>query len=162
MKKLSYLFFFISVFFADRITKLWALQNLKLKDILVSPYLNLSLVWNKGVSWGLFSSDSQFGFYFLTFVIVIVVVLFAAHTFLMLKRNKESIFFEILILAGAVSNLLDRFLYRGVIDFIDFHIGFWHWPTFNLADVFVVVGVFGIVGRHLLYAYLRQNKKAKF
>ena len=151
-----YLFIFLLILFADRFSKVWALQNLENQDLTIFPGFNLALIWNRGVSWGLLSFDSSILFYLLTFLIVLVVILFCLHTFYLFKKG-ENIFFEVLIFGGAISNLIDRFYYKGVVDFIDFYVGSWHWPTFNLADVFVVIGVFGILGRFLFDGYFRKN-----
>ncbi len=153
---LLYFLFFISLFVVDGLTKLWALANLQNKDITLINGLNLALVWNRGVSWGLFSMRSFWGYHLLTAFIFIVIILFLIHTYYTFQKGKN-IIFEVLILGGAFSNLSDRILYSGVIDFIDCYISTWHWPTFNFADVFVVIGVFGIIGRYLHNVYYEQD-----
>ena len=155
-KTLLYFSFFVFLFVFDGFTKLLALANLQVKDVPLFNGFNLALVWNRGVSWGLFSTRSFWGYHFLTAFICIVIFLFLMHTYYTFQKGKN-IIFEVLILGGAFSNLSDRILYSGVIDFIDCYIGPLHWPTFNLADVFVVVGVFGIIGRYLHHAYCKQN-----
>lgn len=153
-----YVYVFCFGFLLDRLTKIFALNNLVNKKVVLFDNLNLILTWNRGVSWGFFSFNSSAAFYFLTFIIFFVIFLFLLHSFCLFKKGKN-IFFEILIIIGAISNLLDRFLYEGVIDFLDFYVGNWHWPTFNLADVFVVIGVIGILRRCLSNAYSRKIKK---
>jgi len=152
-KKLEVVFYvltFFAVFLADRISKAWALKNLLLKDIALFNGLSLSLAFNRGISFSYLSTKSFYGFWILTFLIFCVVFAFSFYCFYKLKKG-ANIFFEVLIMAGAVSNLVDRFLYNGVIDFLDFYIYKWHWPTFNLADVAICVGIFEIFVRNLYY-----------
>ncbi len=155
-KPLLYILTFMTAFLADRITKLWVLKILVLRKTYLGTFLNFRLVWNKGITWGLLSSESNFGLISLALLISIVIIIFFIHTIYEYKKN-ENILFNVLILSGATSNLLDRVLYRGVIDFIDLHINSWHWPAFNLADIFIVVGVFGIIGRYLYYEISRKH-----
>ena len=138
--------FFVAVVI-DILTKEWALNNLVHGPIAVFKGLNFSLIFNRGVTWGFLSFQSDFAFNILTAVIFTVVLLFTGHTFYAVQRGKQCVFFEFLILAGAFSNLLDRILHQGVVDFIDVYIGSFHWATFNVADVYVVVGVIGILIR---------------
>jgi signal peptidase II len=127
------------------LTKEWALHNLIYGSIAVCKGLNLTLVFNRGVTWGLFSFSSDIAFHFLTAFIFIVIILFTIHTFYVIQYGKKSVFFEFLIIAGAFSNLLDRLLHQGVVDFIDVYVGSFHWAIFNLADAYVVIGVFGLL-----------------
>ncbi|MBD3231678.1 signal peptidase II [Candidatus Dependentiae bacterium] len=158
LKVIVYFLIFVSAFIIDRLTKIWALRNLIAKDIKVFDHFNLTLVWNRGVSWGLFSFESAIKFNFLSFIILFMIYLFFVHTYKAFKKGND-IFFEVLIFAGAFSNVYDRFFYRGVVDFLDFHVGNWHWPVFNLADVFIVIGVFGILGRYFFDVYISKNKR---
>ncbi|MFA5074675.1 MAG: signal peptidase II [Candidatus Babeliales bacterium] len=150
MKKnnlISYVRIFFATFFVDRMTKLWALNNLADTKIKLASVLNLRLVHNRGVVWGLFGSSEKLGFIILTAIVSLIIILFSIYTFFE-YRKKENIFFNILILSGAISNLLDRFIYFSVTDFIDLHIKSWHWPAFNFADLFIFIGVLGVLGRY--------------
>ncbi|MCF7799515.1 signal peptidase II [Candidatus Babeliales bacterium] len=151
MKKNNLIFYYFRIFFAiflvDRLTKLWALKNLVVTKIKLGSVLNLRLVFNRGVVWGLFGSSEKLGFIILTAIISFIIIFFSIYTFFE-YRKKDNIFFNVLILAGAFSNLLDRFIYASVIDFIDLHIKSWHWPVFNFADLFIFVGVVGVLGRY--------------
>ncbi|MCK4650847.1 signal peptidase II [Candidatus Babeliales bacterium] len=163
MKKKKSILFYLIIFFCavvvDFFTKEWALKTLINKDIKLFEGLNLTFVFNRGVSWGLLSFQSNLAFNILTAFIFLILIVFVVHTYAIIQKGRKCVFFEFLILAGAISNLLDRFLHRGVIDFIDIYIGTWHWPTFNLADIFVVVGVFGILGRFgYLWLYSKRLK----
>ena len=144
-KLLFYTGIFIFSVFADRFTKLWMLDLLGEQSIMkISSYMNLSLVWNTGVSWSMFQPSSFFGYVSLTTIILIVLILFLLYVFDQYK-NKLDISCEMLVLAGAISNFADRLWYGAVIDFLEFHVKTWYWPIFNVADVCVVVGVFGIL-----------------
>jgi len=153
MRFFRYIFFFTICLGLDRWTKLLALRNNV--DLQVFPILNFSLIWNRGVSWGLFHGASEYGFYLLTLFIILVTIGLAYYTFYhQLYKNKANILLEILVLSGAVSNIVDRFVYGGVIDFIQFHVGSWYFPTFNIADIFVVCGVFGLLIKNIV----RENE----
>lgn len=144
MKIIGYLFLFIVGIGFDRWTKLLALVNHV--DLQVCPFLNFSLLWNRGVSWGLFHDVSALGFYILTAVNIIIILCLAYYAiYHQLYKQKACIFLETLVLSGAVSNIIDRFMYGAVVDFIQFHIGSWFFPTFNVADILVVCGVFGLL-----------------
>ena len=159
LRPMVYLFFV--TFILDRFSKFWVFQNLKEKTLFLTNNLNFVLVKNRGISWGLLNSHSSALFNVLKFVIFAIIIIFLIHTYLFFKKGK-SIFFETLILSGAISNLIDRFMYNGVIDFIEFHIGSWSWPVFNLADSFLVIGIFGILGRHLYNVYVRKIESDLF
>lgn len=160
MKKFKMKYFYTLLFFVlifiDRASKFWALNVLKEKSISLFKYLDFSLVFNRGVSFGVLSSSSPIVFYLLTAVIFLVIIFFVIFLFTEAKRG-VNVFWHTFIAAGAYSNLIDRFLYKGVVDFIDFHIYSWHWPTFNIADAFIVIGVFAILGGMFKNAYFRKN-----
>ena len=137
---------FLTSFLADRLTKLWAIINTQ-EPIVVCQNLNWSLSWNRGVSWSIFNDASVIGFYLLTFVLITMISIFSIYAFIQYK-NRFNISFEVLMLSGALSNIVDRFYYGAVADFIDFYVGTWHWPTFNLADAFIFIGVFVIVAKN--------------
>ncbi|MFC1894465.1 signal peptidase II [Candidatus Dependentiae bacterium] len=156
IKFLGYIFIFMFIVLLDRCSKFAAVKLFQNKDYCVFPGFNLTLVWNRGVSWGLFSFDSAFLFYLLTIIIFSIIIVFFIYTVFLFRKN-ENVFFEVLVFSGAVSNLIDRFIYKGVVDFIDIYVFSWHWPTFNIADMFVVIGIFGIFGRFLLDGCFREN-----
>lgn len=142
-KKRSFLYFtlFAVCFIVDRISKMLVLCNLTGDSIDIVPGLQLDIVWNRGVTWGMFNFASQAKFMILSGFIILVVLSFAMYS---LKRLRQgiSIVGEVIVLAGACSNITDRFLYGAVLDFIGLYVGTWHWPWFNIADMCVVVGVF--------------------
>jgi signal peptidase II len=137
---------FLGAVLIDRLAKWWALGLGN--GLVVNKYLNLVFAMNRGVSWGIFNGASSIGFWLLTFFIAFVILAFLLYA-ITEHRRETLILFEVFVLAGAVSNFCDRIYYGAVIDFIDIHINTWHWPTFNLADALIVVGVIGIIGRGL-------------
>lgn len=135
---------FISIFFLDRVSK----------SLVLSRGFNYSL--NRGISFSLFHYNSDFNFYIVTAVIALVLSGFTLYTWYEYKLGK-SIFGEVCVLSGGLSNLVDRFIYCGVIDFIDIGFGDWHWPTFNIADVFIVFGIGVITLKIVRDDFFRKN-----
>jgi len=127
----------------DRITKWWAVNVLADKQIHILPGVSFSLSWNRGVAGSLLSSNSPWGFWLLTFFIICTIFIFLMYAFVQF-HNHQGITYETLVLTGAMSNVIDRFWYGAVVDFIDCFIGAWHWPTFNVADALIVIGIMGI------------------
>ena len=154
-KAFKYLLTFIAIFSADRITKWLAVKYLRYNDITVFSNLDLSFTWNRGVTWGLFGRSGNIGFYLLSALVAVVIIFFGIYTFVQ-HREGETVFFELFVLSGAISNFFDRIYYGAVVDFIDFHVLGWHWPAFNIADACIVIGVGGIVLRGLLCAFRKK------
>jgi len=142
---------FLLFFIFDRVTKYWALLSLKDHDINIYSSLNFHLSWNRGISWGVFGNSSSLGFSLLTAFIALVIILFVIYT-VDSFRYGNSVFFEVIVLSGAISNFFDRIYYGAVIDFIDINVLGWHWPTFNVADACIVVGIVGVILKGLLWA----------
>jgi len=139
--------FFVFIF--DRGTKI-AIVNHQLNNqgIFVNNYLNLELVWNTGVGFGLFSQNANM-YYHLTSLLIFSVIIFLIY--LVTKAIfVEKILFS-LILGGAIGNLYDRLTYYAVPDFIDFHINDFHWFTFNIADIFITLGIILIIIQDLIF-----------
>jgi signal peptidase II len=132
----------------DRLTKLWAMQLLDTASITLFPWLDLLATWNRGVSWSLFSSHDTTKFIILTACIAMMICILAFYTVTRARKN-EPILSELLVIAGALGNMTDRFLYGAVFDFIDLHVADYHWPVFNIADIFIVVGVGGMLVRSM-------------
>jgi len=137
-----------SVFILDRITKTTIINHqLTNQSIFINEYLNLELVWNTGIGFGLLSQNANI-YYHLTSLTIFLVIIFLI--FLTIKANfSEKILFS-LILGGATGNLYDRLVYFAVPDFIDLHIKDFHWFTFNIADIFITIGVIIIITQELL------------
>lgn len=139
-----YALLFFCVVVADQITKLWAIVSLNDAIISVCNSVNLHLMWNRGVAWSLLSSESTTGFIILSVFIVCMIAGFAFFSFIR-YHNNYSIFFETLVLAGAVSNVIDRCLHGAVVDFIECFYQSWYFPTFNIADAAIFIGVLGML-----------------
>ena len=135
----------LSIFVLDRIVKLY-LINLQAGgtdiDFYLFPFLNFYLVWNTGIGFGLASLESNIYYHFLTGVIVAVIFVLI---FLLLKTKGIYSYFIAIIIGGGTGNLFDRIYYYAVPDFIDIHIGNFHWFIFNIADIFITLGIIGLV-----------------
>tara|TARA_B110000003_G_scaffold246154_1_gene256479 strand:- start:37 stop:537 length:501 start_codon:yes stop_codon:yes gene_type:complete len=144
----KFFLYFISILFLfliDRFSKLYILniaETFSEVDIYVSSFLNLYLVWNKGIGFGLFSSDHSVVYNSITTLIFIINIIIVAMLFQ--NQNYKS-YFLILILGGSTSNLFDRLYYSAVPDFIDFHINNFHWFIFNLADIYISIGIICLI-----------------
>jgi len=129
------------IFTLDRVSKIYVIYlNNKVysPNLFSSKYLNISLIWNEGIAFGLFSFNQNDLYNFLTLIILFVVfVIFI----MMIKNNFLKRYSLLMIFAGAMGNLYDRIFYKAVPDFIDFHIGDFHWFIFNVADIFITLGV---------------------
>ena len=155
--KENYQFFILILllFSIDRITKIKILDILQNKNfIFVNDFLNLTLVFNTGIGFGLLSFDEIIYYNLITlFILLIILILF----FYMLKSsNREKLFFS-LIIGGAIGNLYDRFFFQAVPDFIDFHFREYHWFTFNIADIFISTGVIFMILNELMPKKLKNE-----
>ena len=135
----------LAVFFLDRITKIYLL-NLQISgvdiDFYIFPFLNFYLVWNTGIGFGLFSIEPNIFYHALTGIIgIITLILFV----FLLKAKGSYIYFLCLIIGGSLGNLFDRIYYYAVPDFIDIHFGNFHWFIFNVADIFITLGIIGLI-----------------
>tara|TARA_B000000475_G_scaffold159853_1_gene128722 strand:+ start:71 stop:571 length:501 start_codon:yes stop_codon:yes gene_type:complete len=129
------------IFLIDRISKIYVI-NLDKKffgsEIFSSKYLNISLIWNEGIAFGLLSFDKDNLYNLLTFLIILIIFFIFV---MILKSSGFKKYALLLILGGALGNIFDRLMYKAVPDFIDFHVGDFHWFIFNVADIFVTLGV---------------------
>ena len=150
LKKLDKKFFINSflallIFLLDRISKIYVI-NLDKKligsEIFSSKYLNINLIWNDGIAFGLLSFDQEILYNSLTILIILIICFIFV---MILKSSGLSKFALIMIFGGALGNVFDRILYKAVPDFIDFHIGNFHWFIFNVADIFITLGVFFMI-----------------
>ena len=146
-KKKIYLFIFVLVLFAiDRISKILILKNFlnnSSSEIYINSFLNFSLVWNSGIGFGILQLEANI-FYLLISIIITAINLILIYWMLTSSNYLESIFISI-ILGGALSNLFDRYYYSSVPDFIDLHYESFHWFTFNIADIFITIGIIGLI-----------------
>ena len=131
----------LTIFLLDRISKIYVIDQSKKSlsnNLFLSDYLNISLMWNEGIAFGLFAFDESFFYNFITILIIMVIIIVF---FMILKNKGYKKYSLILILGGALGNLYDRIFFGAVPDFIDFHIGDFHWFVFNVADIFISIGV---------------------
>ena len=132
----------LSIFILDRLTKIYIIYLDKINsgsELYLSKYLNIYLIWNKGIAFGLFSLDEKNFYNYLTIFIFIIIVLIL---FWIIKSKGIQKYALLMISGGALGNLFDRIFYRAVPDFIDLHINNFHWFIFNIADIFITIGVF--------------------
>ena len=135
-------------FVLDRISKMSIInEQLNNGSLYVNNYLNFDLVWNTGISFGLLSQTDT-AYYHLMSLLILFVIIFLIY--LIRKADfKEKILFS-LIFGGAVGNFYDRVTFYAVPDFIDFHINELHWFTFNIADIFITIGVTLLIIKDLI------------
>ena len=129
----------LSIFFIDRVSKIIILNKFSEYSYFINDYLNFNLIWNTGIGFGIFSSTNDLIYHLITFIIGIV-ILFLFYLIAISKIKKEKIVFS-LIIGGAIGNFYDRIVFRAVPDFIDVHYKNFHWFTFNVADIFISVGI---------------------
>ena len=147
----------LSIFLFDRFSKIYViyLDNKFLSsEIFSSKFLNINLIWNEGIAFGLFSFDENNLYNILTlFIVIIIFIIF----FMSIKSKGFKKYSLLIILGGALGNVFDRIFYKAVPDFIDFHINNFHWFIFNVADVFISLGVIFMI----LLEFIGNNKKKK-
>ena len=135
-------FLIILVFFLDRYSKTFMLSNLNENLIYINDFINFDLIWNTGIGFGFLRSSSSLVYNSITVIVgIIVITLF----FISLKSDKFDKTAFSLIIGGALGNFYDRILFKAVPDFIDIHYGNFHWFTFNLADIFISMGIIAFI-----------------
>ena len=140
--KLSLIF---TIFVSDRISKIYVIyldNKLLGSEIFSSKFLNINLIWNEGIAFGLFSFDDKIFYNILTIIIIIIILIIF---FMIIKSDGFRKYSLLMILGGALGNMFDRLYYKAVPDFIDLHVGDFHWFIFNFADVFISLGVFFMI-----------------
>ena len=140
----------LSIFLLDRLSKLYIIYLDKINngsEIFQSKFLNIYLIWNEGIAFGLFSLDDKHLYNILTLIILIVIIIIL---YLVVKNKGFKRYSLIFILGGAIGNFFDRIFYKAVPDFIDFHIGNFHWFIFNVSDIFITVGVICMITLELI------------
>jgi|TARA_X000000950_G_scaffold254089_1_gene317576 signal peptidase II len=147
------------VFLLDRISKILILNFFsknQLDDYYVNYFLNLILVWNQGIAFGLFQSESLI--YHLLSIVIAIVIAFVIYL-IYISKKKYEIFFYALITGGAIGNLFDRLYFGAVPDFIDLHYKNFHWFTFNVSDIWITIGIIGILIFDLFKLENKDNEK---
>ena len=143
--------FVLILFCVDRFSKIYVIELAEKTDITevyLTSFLNSYLVWNTGIAFGLFSLSSELIYNLFTTLIVLINILII---YLIIITKDFRKYFFLLILGGSFGNLFDRLYYGSVPDFIDFHIGNFHWFIFNIADIFITVGVICLILAELMY-----------
>ena len=141
----------ITVFAIDRLTKYYILNLAEIEnslDIYVTSYLNLYLIWNKGIAFGLLSAGEGVIYNFITVAIGIIILIII---YMIWINDNIQVFFLALILGGALGNFYDRLIYKAVPDFIDLHFYGYHWFVFNVADIFISIGIFCLIITELFF-----------
>ena len=151
----------LGVFALDQATKIYVYTQIPLGEpkIIIKGFFNIAYVTNKGGAFGLFSSSPDFIRFILFLLFPLVCLVFI---FMMLREanNRFQVLALAFILGGAFGNYADRLRLGYVVDFIDWHVKAWHWPTFNLADSFIIVGVL-ILAFFLFKEWQQEKSKDK-
>ncbi len=158
LNKKIFFYFLITLFIftLDRISKIYVIniaETYGKVDIYLNQFINIVLVWNAGIGFGLLSFEKQFIYNLITLIIVLVnfVILYLG---VKASNFKGLIFF--VILGGSLGNLFDRLYYSAVPDFIDLNYNDFHWFIFNVADIFISIGVVCLIFVELFF-----NKEEK-
>jgi len=146
----------VLIYFLDRLSKIYVIQldkNNLGSDIFNSTYLNIVLIWNKGIAFGLLSFNESYLYNIITLIIAIIIIVLIIMS---LKSQGFKRYSLLMIVGGALGNLHDRFFFNAVPDFIDFHIGNFHWFIFNVSDIFIT---FGVISMIVLELFDNKNEK---
>ena len=146
-----------SIFLFDRLSKIYVIfldNKFFGSEIFSSKFLNISLIWNDGIAFGLLSFEESFFYNLLTIIILTIMIIIIVMAIKSEGFKKYSL---LMILGGALGNFFDRITYKAVPDFLDFHIGNFHWFIFNIADVFITTGVIFMI----LNEFIGNNKSVK-
>ena len=133
------------IFLIDRASKLLIINSPKTYEqygISITPFLNFNLIWNEGIAFGLFSFDQKLYYNFLTIFICLITVIII---WLMVRSSGFEKLSYIMIIGGSFGNIFDRIFYSAVPDFIDIHINNFHWFIFNVADIFITIGIIFLI-----------------
>ena len=139
------LFVVIFIFILDRISKIYVISlNEKLieSDLFNSTFLNITLIWNSGIAFGLFSLSESFYYDLITLLIIIIILILLI---MVSKAEKFQKYSYLIIVGGGLGNLFDRIFYKAVPDFIDIHYNGFHWFIFNIADIFITIGIICLI-----------------
>jgi len=140
----------IFIFLIDRVSKLFIISSPETYEqygISITSFLNFNLIWNEGIAFGLFSFDEKLYYNFLTIFICLITVIII---WLMLKSSGFEKLSYTIIIGGSLGNIFDRIFYSAVPDFIDLHINNFHWFIFNVADIFITLGIIFLISFEIL------------
>jgi len=147
------------IFILDRISKTYVINLSKNSfdiELYTSKFLNITLVWNDGIAFGLFSASHEYWYNFLTIFISFVSLIILVMS---IRHEGAQKYFLLILFGGALGNLYDRFFFRSVPDFIDLHVGNFHWFIFNIADIFITFGVIMLILWEILPLNRNYEKK---
>jgi len=140
-KNIWNLIFILSIFMVDRLSKILIINSAETfgeLDIFVTSFLNFNLIWNDGIAFGLFSFEKKIYYNFLTVLIVLITLIIL---WMITRTEKIEKLAFMMVFGGSLGNIFDRLYYSSVPDFIDIHFNNFHWFIFNVADIFITVGV---------------------
>tara|TARA_B100000745_G_scaffold288194_1_gene225420 strand:- start:487 stop:1017 length:531 start_codon:yes stop_codon:yes gene_type:complete len=158
---LNHFIIIILIFIIDRISKIYLInlqENGTDVDLYIFPFLNIFLVWNTGIGFGLFSTDPNIFYHLLTFIIAIINLVLII---LLFNLNGIRKYFISMILGGSFGNFFDRIYYFAVPDFVDLHIGNFHWFIFNIADIFITIGIICLILVEIFDKNMNKEHNAK-
>ena len=142
------------IFILDRISKTYVINlfnETQFDEIYLLNFLNIYFIWNEGIAFGLLNFNNDLIYNFITLLIILISL---TILYLAFKNRNYSGYYFAMILGGSLGNLYDRIKFSAVPDFIDIHIGNYHWFIFNVADIFISLGIFCLIFVELFY-----NKK---
>ena len=145
------------IYFLDRLSKIYIVQldkNNFGQDIFNSAYLNIVLIWNKGIAFGLFSFNELYLYNILSLMILIIIITLIVMS---LKSHRFKRYSLLMVVGGALGNFHDRIFYNAVPDFIDLHVNNFHWFIFNVSDIFITLGVISLIVQEIV-----PNKKENY
>ena len=158
---LNHFIIIILIFITDRASKIYLLnlhENGTDIDFYIFPFLNIYLIWNTGIGFGLFSTDPNIFYHFLTALIGIINLVL-----IILLFNLDDIrkYFISMIIGGSFGNFFDRIYYFAVPDFLDLHVGNFHWFIFNIADIFITIGIICLILVEISSKNINKEHNAK-
>jgi len=146
------------IFLTDRISKIYILKISELEssvNIYVTQYVNFYLIWNKGIAFGLFSFNESLTYNLITFIIATITIIILV---MIIKNVGFKRYSLLIVFGGSLGNLFDRIYYSAVPDFIDFHINNFHWFIFNIADIFITLGIICLICDELIFNNKKNDK----
>ena len=152
------LFIILSIFIIDRITKIYVISvdsKNSFEELYSSKFLDVNLIWNEGIAFGLFSASHENWYNILTIVIVFTALIILIMS---IKQDGVQKYFLLIVFGGALGNLYDRIFFKAVPDFIDLHVGNFHWFIFNIADIFITFGVIMLILNEILASNKNYEK----
>ena len=147
----------LSICLFDQITKKLIIEYFDKNNsiIFLTSFLNFDLIWNDGIAFGLLGFDNPSSYNLVTFIIGLVITI--VFYFIIISETHMSFFYS-MVAGGALGNFVDRIRFSAVPDFIDFHIGDYHWFVFNIADIFISLGVFCLIIAEIFYKKIEDEK----